>query len=152
MLSPVRAPTELADERSAISADLSDATSVLSSKQLESSLQPLRESKSATHPVIEEHSDEAVWLFSVLTDLKEIRKTYKPFLFPSPFFFETRARSAPSNRIGWALVRMKHSHQEILPQETFLRNENLPSSFKLPWNLTKKHLRPRNLTEETNLF
>ena len=62
MLSPVRAPTELADERSAISADLSDATSTLSTNQLGSSLRPLRESENATHPVIEEHNDEAMWL------------------------------------------------------------------------------------------
>ena len=61
LFSPVRAPTELADERSAISADLSDATSALSTNQLGSSLQPLRASVNATHPVIEEHvSDEAV--------------------------------------------------------------------------------------------
>ena len=43
LLSPVRAPTELADERSAISAELSDATSAMSSNQLGSSLRPLRE-------------------------------------------------------------------------------------------------------------
>ena len=62
LLCPVRAPTELADVRSAISADLSDATSTLSTNQLVSSLRSLRESENATHPVIEEHSDEAVWL------------------------------------------------------------------------------------------
>ena len=70
LLSPVRAPTELADERSAISTDLRDATSNLSTNQLNgSSLRPLRQS---THPVIEEHSDEAVWLHSVLTDVKNV--------------------------------------------------------------------------------
>ena len=37
LLSPVRAPTELADERSAISTDLSDATSSLSTSQLNGS-------------------------------------------------------------------------------------------------------------------
>ncbi len=79
LLCPVRAPTELADERSAISADLSDATSTLSTNQLGNSLRPLRESENATHPAIEEHSDEAVWLNSVLTDLKKFqsRKNYR---------------------------------------------------------------------------
>ena len=73
LLSPVRAPTELADERSAISTDLSDATSNLSTNQLNgSSLRPLRQSENAIHPVIEEHSDEAVRLHSVLTDLKNL--------------------------------------------------------------------------------
>ena len=73
LLSPVRAPTELADERSAISTDLRDATSNLSTNQLNgSSLRPLRQSENAIHPVIEEHSDEAVRLHSVLTDLKNL--------------------------------------------------------------------------------
>ena len=73
LLSPVRAPTELADERRAISTDLSDATSNLSTNQLNgSSLRPLRQSANATHLVIEEHSDEAVWLHLVLTDLKNL--------------------------------------------------------------------------------
>ena len=73
LLSLVRAPTELADERSAISTDLSDATSALSTSQLNgSSLRPLRQSENATHLVIEKYSDEAVWLHSVLTDLKNL--------------------------------------------------------------------------------
>ena len=71
LLSPLRAPTELADERSAISVDLSDATSALSKNQLESSLQPLRESEYAHHPVSEVIvTDEAVWINSVLDELK----------------------------------------------------------------------------------
>ena len=78
LLSPLRAPTELADERSAISAELSDATSAMSSNQLGSSLRPLRESENATHHVIEEPSDEAVLLKSVLTDMKNLRDV-EPF-------------------------------------------------------------------------
>ena len=73
LLSPVRAPTELAAERSAISAELTGATSALSKNQGESSLQPLRTSVNAAHPVTEELvTDEAVWIRSVLTDLKSL--------------------------------------------------------------------------------
>ena len=43
LLSPVRAPTELAEERSAISDNI-DASSATSNNQLGNSLQPLHES------------------------------------------------------------------------------------------------------------
>ena len=73
LLSPVRPPTELADERRAISADPSDATSTLSKSQLNgSSLRPLRPSVNATYPRVEESSDEAVWLHSVLSELTNL--------------------------------------------------------------------------------
>ena len=72
LLSPIRAPTELADEQSAISADL-EATSVLSKNNLGSSLQPLRESKNAHHPVTEvEVTDEAVMISSIVNELKNL--------------------------------------------------------------------------------
>ena len=79
LLSPVRAPTVLAEERSAISAANLDATSAMSKNQLGSSLQPLPMSH---HPVTDVVvTDEAVLLISScmedlnnLTDFGRLRK------------------------------------------------------------------------------
>ena len=81
LLSLVRAPTELAEERSAISDNL-DATSAMSKNQLGSSLQPLPMSH---HPVTDVVvTDEAVLLISScmeelnnLTDFGRFRKKIK---------------------------------------------------------------------------
>ena len=71
LLPPVRAPTELAGEQSAISADL-DTTSVLSKNRLGSSLQPLREPANAHHIVTDVETDEAVSISSCVSELKNL--------------------------------------------------------------------------------
>ena len=69
LLSPVRAPTELAEERSAISDNL-DATSAMSKNPLGSSLRPQRLSD---HPVTDVVvTDEAVFISSCQEELKNL--------------------------------------------------------------------------------
>ena len=77
LLSPIRASTELAEERSAISTDLSDAISGVpqqdSPAELKgSSLQPLRESAKES-PTVEAHdSPEELFNTQTLNDLKNL--------------------------------------------------------------------------------
>ena len=68
MLSPARPPTELAEESSAVSNI--EASSALSNNQLESSLQPLRESGSGVSDVVV--TDEAVYISEVIDGLKHL--------------------------------------------------------------------------------
>ena len=76
--SPIRAPTELAEESSAISTDLSDAISGVpqqdSPAELKgSSLQPLRASAKES-PTVEAHdSPEELFITQTLNDLKNLR-------------------------------------------------------------------------------
>ena len=70
LLSPVRAPTVLAEERSAISAANLDATSAMSKNPLGSSLRPQRLSD---HPVTDVVvTDEAVFISSCQEELKNL--------------------------------------------------------------------------------
>ena len=68
LLSPVRAPTVLAEERFAISAANLDATSAMSKNQLGSSLQLLHESE----PHITEVVVTDVMISSCLEELKDL--------------------------------------------------------------------------------
>ena len=75
LLSPVRPPTELADERFAISADLSDATSDLPKPKLNgSSSQPPRSPQAVNdvHPNVVENIDGSLWLDQIVRDLKNL--------------------------------------------------------------------------------
>ena len=78
LLSPVRPPTELAEERSAISTDLSDAISSLPKPELNgSSLQPLCSPTAVeAHPQEFNQSDEALFLDQILKDLKYLLLEY----------------------------------------------------------------------------
>ena len=77
LLSPFRAPTELAEERSAISQEYCDTTSNVQKQDSPadldgSSLQPLRQSPLDPQTVDEEHSPEAIFIHQCLLDLKKI--------------------------------------------------------------------------------
>ena len=68
MLSPVCPPTELAEESSAVSNI--EASSALSNKQLESSLQPLRKSDQGVSDIVV--TDEDAFISGVIDELKNL--------------------------------------------------------------------------------
>ena len=77
LLSPDRAPTELADERSALSQQYSDTVSNVQDQSKRqhsdgSSLRPLRSPAETSQEGQSELTDEVVLLESLLTDLKNL--------------------------------------------------------------------------------
>ena len=77
LLSPIRAPTELAEERSAISTDLSDAISSVQKQDSPvelngSSLRPLCQSVKESPTVEAQDSPEELFITQALNDLKNL--------------------------------------------------------------------------------